>query len=254
MIRRSLHKGISPGQEVIGRGTKVRVKSGEAGEIDHVLVDSETGEVRHLVLRIGSEPALPIVPQTSIEAIDGDTVTLNLTRGELDALPRYTPRDENDVLEELRERLADMEFDVGTIEAALSGGIVSLRGSVASVRARRQAEAASRSVVGVLDVDNALQIDTAVRARVTAALADDARTKLSVIDVISDRGLVTISGNVDTEEIREAAEEIAAAQDGVVSVINALEVRPDDITGTLAPGLLGGPYVGQWTTGQTLRL
>ena len=64
----------------------------------------------------------------------------------------------------------------------------------------------------------------------TAALADDPRTDLAVIEVISERGIVTLKGKVDSTDVREAAEEITSGQPGVIKVINALEVEPDEDT------------------------
>jgi osmotically-inducible protein OsmY len=143
---------------------------------------------------------------------------------------------------------------VATIEAAVGGGIVSLRGSVLSVQARRRAEAEARRINGVLGLDNALDVDSAISARVTAALADDPRTRLAVIDAVSERGLVTISGKVDSVEVREAAEEIAAAQPGVVSVINALEVMPDDDTSSLFPAALAKAYAAMQIGNATMQI
>jgi hypothetical protein len=71
------------------------------------------------------------------------------------------------------------------------------------------------------------------------ALLSDPRTELETIEVIDDRGVVTLKGTVGDPEVRHAAEEIAAGQSGVLSVTNALEVVPDDDTPTLRARLLG---------------
>jgi osmotically-inducible protein OsmY len=79
-----------------------------------------------------------------------------------------------------------------------------------------------------MEYHNALTSDTAIVGQVTAALASDPRTELAVIEVISDGGVVNLDGQVDSAEVREAAEEIAAQQPDFISVINALEVAPDE--------------------------
>jgi osmotically-inducible protein OsmY len=56
-------------------------------------------------------------------------------------------------------------------------------------------------------------------------LADDARTSEFGIEVIDNNGLVTLKGTVDSEEASEAAEQIARQQEGVVSVVNDVEIQ-----------------------------
>jgi len=60
---------------------------------------------------------------------------------------------------------------------------------------------------------------------VSAALAEDPKTSASVIQVVYDRGVITLSGIVENEEAHASAEEIARRHEGVVSVVNALEVQ-----------------------------
>ncbi|NLG71050.1 MAG: BON domain-containing protein [Chloroflexi bacterium] len=57
------------------------------------------------------------------------------------------------------------------------------------------------------------------------ALQEDDRTRGAIIDVTASGGVVTLSGDVASETIRMAAEEIARQQPGVVQVINELRVR-----------------------------
>lgn len=63
-----------------------------------------------------------------------------------------------------------------------------------------------------------------VVARVSAALLEDSRTSESAIEVINDQGVVTLTGIVNFEEVRQAAEQVAQKQQGVISVVNDLEV------------------------------
>ncbi|MCJ7702213.1 MAG: BON domain-containing protein [Anaerolineales bacterium] len=64
-------------------------------------------------------------------------------------------------------------------------------------------------------------------SQVLAALAKDPRTEFSVIEVIDDRGIVTLRGQVDSVEILQAALEIAESQPGVFRVINGLSIKED---------------------------
>ncbi len=61
--------------------------------------------------------------------------------------------------------------------------------------------------------------------RVATALFEDPRTTDAVIEVIDERGVITLQGEVDDPETREAAEAIAAEQTGVISVVNTLQVK-----------------------------
>jgi osmotically-inducible protein OsmY len=60
--------------------------------------------------------------------------------------------------------------------------------------------------------------------RVMEALRNDPRTEDVEIDVVDDLGVLTLRGMVDQVYIRDAAEEIARRQDGVLSVINEIKV------------------------------
>jgi osmotically-inducible protein OsmY len=59
------------------------------------------------------------------------------------------------------------------------------------------------------------------------ALRNDPRTQEAVIDVAMEQGIVTLSGRVKSEAVREAAEEIARNQTGVVTIINDLQVTAE---------------------------
>jgi osmotically-inducible protein OsmY len=61
--------------------------------------------------------------------------------------------------------------------------------------------------------------------RVANALMEDPRTGEALIDVANDRGIVTLTGTVESDEVRTAAEVIARKQHGVVTVVNELKVE-----------------------------
>jgi osmotically-inducible protein OsmY len=65
---------------------------------------------------------------------------------------------------------------------------------------------------------------TELTDRVVADLLEDPRTKDARLDVGCTQGVCTLSGTVKSEAVREAAEEIARRQPGVVTVINELKV------------------------------
>ncbi len=66
--------------------------------------------------------------------------------------------------------------------------------------------------------------DTELATAVTDALRADKRTEDEVVEVINERGFITLTGSVANRKSREAAEEITVAQPDVISVINSLKV------------------------------
>jgi len=60
--------------------------------------------------------------------------------------------------------------------------------------------------------------------QVQEALAEINELRGARIDVLDSNGIVTLTGMVPTTEARERAESIVRGMDGVVSVINELDV------------------------------
>jgi hyperosmotically inducible periplasmic protein len=79
--------------------------------------------------------------------------------------------------------------------------------------------------------------DTAVEAGVKAKLAADSVVHSRQITVDSHKGIVTLSGRVDTREERQHAIQVAASSEGVLRVIDHLEVASafDQTTPSQAP-------------------
>ncbi len=227
-IRQRVKQGVDVERPVIGRGTRVYNVDGTIGHIDHLLVNRVTGEITHLVVRKGLFPRRLVIPMELVKRVSDEGVYVHATREELSRLTQHVQRADADILAEIRDRLAAIqEHDLRHVSVTVEDGLVRLRGAVKDVQAKRQVEAVVRDVEGVVGVENHLTTDTGVVARVTAALLDDARTGLSPIEVTSEFGLVTLSGSVPSEEVRQAAERIARQQRGVVDVVNELRVAPE---------------------------
>lgn len=68
-------------------------------------------------------------------------------------------------------------------------------------------------------------IDTSsLNERVVQALQNDPRTCEGMIDAANQQGVITLTGHVSSQEMREAADEIARQQPGVITVINDLTI------------------------------
>ncbi|MCB0036904.1 MAG: BON domain-containing protein [Anaerolineales bacterium] len=67
--------------------------------------------------------------------------------------------------------------------------------------------------------------EATVSSQIMHALDADPRTSDAVIEVIHDRGVVMLIGEVDNLEIRQTAEQIATNYPNVVTVVNNLTIR-----------------------------
>jgi osmotically-inducible protein OsmY len=141
-------------------------------------------------------------------------------------VPAYqAPRDDAAISADLNVRLRANPVSSG-VQAQLDRGVALLSGNVSTIADKAAADATARDTPRVMiDVENALSADSALFGRVTAALAADRRTALIPIEVITDRGVVTLKGEVPKPEIITSAEQIARSVPGVVAVINELEIR-----------------------------
>lgn len=70
--------------------------------------------------------------------------------------------------------------------------------------------------------------DSVVTAKVKARLIDDEVTKAYQINVETFKGIVQLSGSVDSEEARTRATDLARNVGGVKDVKNSLQVRKTD--------------------------
>jgi osmotically-inducible protein OsmY len=64
-----------------------------------------------------------------------------------------------------------------------------------------------------------------VTDRVLEALQNDPRTKDAVIDVAFFQGTMTLTGTVRSEQVHQAAVEIARSDPSVVNVVDELKVK-----------------------------
>ncbi|HPA84564.1 MAG TPA: BON domain-containing protein [Deltaproteobacteria bacterium] len=133
-------------------------------------------------------------------------------------------------------------------------GTVILTGMVANYADRSEAEEDAYSVTGVRYVDNRLTVtlppsfpvpgDDDIAAQIERLLEWNPTVNASGIRVIVTKGILTLTGNVDSIWQKRRAEELAEHIAGVIGVENQLTVRPvgglsdeeirSDILGTIA--------------------
>ena len=218
---------------VVERGHLVQGLQGRIGTVHHVLVERETGRLTLLVVDRGLLLGSVVILAELVRRVGDDQVLVALDDKQVQSLRHYAPRDDADLVVELKDNLSRVPGAPDSIRAEVQSGIVRLSGTVPDVRTRRLVEARARSVEGVLHVDNALQTDAGIQASVIATLSADPRTFLAAIDVLARQATVTLKGCVDSHEVRDAAEAIALSQSGVARVVNELTVGEDECTALL---------------------
>lgn len=134
--------------------------------------------------------------------------------------------------------LADPGIKSLKIEVATYKGVVQLTGFVESADQKARAEQLAASVQGVESVKNEIVVlrkgetagqymdSAAITAKVKAKIAEDPHLSAFAIEVETQRGIVQLSGFVDSSAQRTAAGRIARSVEGVKSVKNSLTVKP----------------------------
>lgn len=153
--------------------------------------------------------------------------------------------DDATITGEVKSRILADETSRGiNINVDTSNGMVTLRGTAPTDTAKRRAEAIAEEVDGVKDVNNELVIgdpsvnpqtataktmdaakdgaaavsDSWITTKVKTQLLADDGVEGSDIDVDTNGGVVTLSGVVAKQSMREEAAEIASKVDGVKKV------------------------------------
>ena len=185
-ISEKIRHGLPSNLVVVDRGTSVEGLEGNIGKLDHLRADAETGKLTELIVRHGVLlTSQRVLPASLASAISEDGIFVEVTAEEVEGLPEYQA--ENDEAPSLQRNEVSESDNMG--RPAANGGNMDLTTQVAR------------------------------------ALAEDPRTSDAVIEVIDERGVITLDGEVDGVEAREAAKEIAAAQPGVTAVVNLLRIR-----------------------------
>jgi osmotically-inducible protein OsmY len=122
----------------------------------------------------------------------------------------------------------DPKITTESIAVTANDGVVTLRGTVASFRQKREAKRAAERVWGVLSVSNELDVelmgelrreDADLRGDVLQALMLDSLVP-STVDASVYDGFVTLTGTVDWQYQRDEAEFVSGNLLGVVGIEN----------------------------------
>lgn len=138
----------------------------------------------------------------------------------------------------LRELNWDSRIALCEIGVEVNDGIVTLSGAVNSYAKKHAAQEAAHRIVGVLDVANEIEVrpagvftrtDPDIARSVRHVLQWDALVPADQIESTVSDGWVTLEGEVNRWRERQDAEQAVLRLDGVVGVINKIQILPAKI-------------------------
>jgi osmotically-inducible protein OsmY len=136
------------------------------------------------------------------------------------------------VLEELD---FDPSFDAANIGVAVENGVVTLTGHVRSYAAKLAVERAVQRVKGVHGIAEEIEIrypadkktaDHQIAERAVSSINWNAQVPKDAVLVKVEKGWVTLTGTVDWQFQRIAAESAARRLSGVVGITNMIAIKP----------------------------
>ena len=141
---------------------------------------------------------------------------------------------DNDLAADVSDELFwDPKVDNTAIAVSADDGKIALRGTVGSLREKREAKKAAQRVFGVTSVDNKLQVklmndqkraDAEIRGDVLQALMLDSLVP-NTIDAKVDDGFVTLTGTADWQYQRDEAELVSSNIVGALEVIDTIDLE-----------------------------
>jgi len=127
----------------------------------------------------------------------------------------------------------DPKVDNTAVAVSADNGKITLRGTVGSLREKREAQKAAQRVFGVISVDNKLQVklmnddkraDAELRGDVLQALMLDSLVPKTV-DVKVEDAFVTLTGTANWQYQRDEADFVASNIVGTLDVFDEIEIE-----------------------------
>ncbi|MGH2457282.1 MAG: BON domain-containing protein [Chloroflexota bacterium] len=179
--------------------TRAVLKDRDVGTIAMVLVDSTTRCATHFVVHHGGLVSRRlIVPLDRVIDMTTDRIVFGVSPDELVALPEY--REDDKIAADAEEAISNDEIlrrlSARFLAVAVSRGVVTVTGNLATSANRPRIEHSIRGVRGVLDVRNLPIGDDELEISVAAALGRDPRTRRFIVPVHSTHGFVRLTGDV----------------------------------------------------------
>jgi len=222
--------------------------------VDHALIDVnvEDGRVR-LDGVVGSaaekrQAVIDAYVAGVISVSDDDLEVKRWARDEDLRKTKYVARSDEEIREAVEgAMLYDPRVYSFNVVPKVSAGMVSLRGMVDNLKAKRAAEQNARNTVGVISVKNRLKVrppgtvgDQELAQRVREALQRDPFVEQYEVTVTVVDGTAYLNGTVDTYFEKAQADDVVSRVVGVVEVRNNIDV---DYPGT---PIVYDPYLYDW--------
>jgi osmotically-inducible protein OsmY len=143
------------------------------------------------------------------------------------------------------ELMWDPKVDAAQIAVSAADGVVTLQGTVGSLRQKIEAGKDAKKVYGVRDVKNQLEVrilagdrkdDAELRGVVLQALRLDSLVP-STIDAKAKDGVVTLTGKANWQYQRAEAEFVASNVPGVTGVQSEITLEPSASAANIQDGL-----------------
>jgi osmotically-inducible protein OsmY len=176
--------------------------------------------------------ALSLAWVPGVRGVDGEQLHVAAWMADdMRAKPRANPT--SDELRSAIQRALRWDPRVvrSSVQVAVTGSVATLSGTVTTVAVKNAAMKLAENTRGVSKVIDRLSVQVAtprpngdIETDIQAALARDALLADEPIHVRSAAGLVTMEGQVATEQQRKRAEEVATKVKGVASIANGIRV------------------------------
>jgi osmotically-inducible protein OsmY len=149
---------------------------------------------------------------------------------------KYQPRSDQEIRDAVRDAFVyDPRLVSFEITPRVENGIVTLRGTVGNLKAKRAAAETARRTVGVVRVKNRLQVrpggdltDAEIVENVREAMNRDPFVEGFEVTVSVINGVAHLYGSVDSYFEKGRADDVASRAKGVVEVRNNLSVEAGD--------------------------
>lgn len=158
---------------------------------------------------------------------------------------KFVVRPDSEIRHAVEDALArDPRVSSFNVETYVDDGVVTLRGVVGYLNAKRAAEQDAMNTVGAIRVENRIKVrptsvmeDLEIESDVIEALVRDSTVEGYEVDVDVINGKVFLNGEVDSYFEKFHADDVASRVPGVISVRNNIDVEYDD------PMTVYDPYV-----------
>jgi len=168
---------------------------------------------------------------------------------------KYAYKSDQEITSAIKQALSyDPRVKALNVGVQVAAGVVTLLGTVNSIKAKLAAESVARHTVGTLGVANQLRVepgkpiaDKVLMSRIQAAFESNPVLDASAIETKVAKGKVTLTGKVPTPFERVEAADVANGLEGVTSVSNQLQVTAPELGFVWLPDVFPyGPYIEEW--------